>query len=354
MLSRTRTTETLTVNALKQTNAEAKKNRIRRREIRCRGRSNGGQKSSLVCDCTTSGYECWSNDNNHRIRRREIGRRGHSSGGQKSSLGADCTTSGYECWSNDNNRAVIREVVRDMLYVCERKFMWNSIDVGARSAIVKYADDNGENLLFVHSPIELDERTKSEMDKLGTVKHIVSPNYEHVKYAQKWKEAYPNATLWGAPGLKEKKRGKIAYDRDLEIDREAFVEDLQRYGFEFVFFDCESVNNEPFFNECVFVHTRSKSMFVTDVYWNYPEKADEIAMFGWKEKGWKFVMDVLYLPIYKLVLCQGEEKKRRLRKCVEATEALNFDKIVPCHGLIEYESEGVDVKNVLRKHLLLK
>ena len=47
-------------------------------------------------------------------------------------------------------------------------------------AVVKLK--NGE--LWVHSPIDLDEETKKEIDALGEVKHIVSPNYEHLKYAK--------------------------------------------------------------------------------------------------------------------------------------------------------------------------
>ena len=29
------------------------------------------------------------------------------------------------------------------------------------------------------------------------MKHVVSPNYEHVKWAAQWKEAFPEATLYG-------------------------------------------------------------------------------------------------------------------------------------------------------------
>ena len=32
----------------------------------------------------------------------------------------------------------------------------------------------------------------------------MSPNFEHVKWARQWKEAFPDATLWGSPGMIEK------------------------------------------------------------------------------------------------------------------------------------------------------
>jgi len=254
------------------------------------------------------------------------------------------------CWSNhpqteDGENIIVKELVKNKLYACERQFLWNTIDVGGRMAVVKL--QNGE--LWVHSPIDLDEETKKEIEKLGEVKHIVSPNYEHLKYAKMWKRAYPNATLWGCPGLKEKKRGEIPYDKDLGDVKEEWKDEWLN-EFEMVHWDCESLFSKPFFNEVSFAHKESKCLMVTDVYWNYPdgEGMDE-KLYTFKEKGWKFLMDVIYLPIYKNVLCFGEEKKKKLRARVEDVERLDFDTIVPCHGTIVKDG---DVKNTLRKHLL--
>ena len=253
----------------------------------------------------------------------------------------------FACWSNhpQDGENIVKEVVKNKLYVCERQFLWNTIDVGGRMAVVKL--QNGE--LWVHSPIDLDEETKKEIEKLGEVKHIVSPNYEHLKYAKMWKRAYPNATLWGCPGLKEKKRGEIPYDKDLGDVKEEWKDEWLN-EFEMVHWDCESLFSKPFFNEVSFAHKESKCLMVTDVYWNYPdgEGMDE-KLYTFKEKGWKFLMDVIYLPIYKNVLCFGEEKKKKLRARVEDVERLDFNTIVPCHGTIVKDG---DVKNTLRKHLL--
>ena len=42
-------------------------------------------------------------------------------------------------------------------------------------------------------------------------------------------------------------------------------------------------------------------------------------------------MDVIYLPIYKNVLCFGEEKQKRLQKESLDVERLDFDTIA-CHA----------------------
>lgn len=66
--------------------------------------------------------------------------------------------------------------------------------------IIELDDGN----LWVHSPVHLDEKTKNALKKLGNVKYIVSPNYEHLKYARQWNDEYPEAFMWGCPGLSQR------------------------------------------------------------------------------------------------------------------------------------------------------
>ena len=44
--------------------------------------------------------------------------------------------------------------------------------------------------LLVHSPVELDDALAEALARLGPVRHIVSPNYEHVKYAAQARPSY--------------------------------------------------------------------------------------------------------------------------------------------------------------------
>lgn len=56
--------------------------------------------------------------------------------------------------------------------------------------------------------MELTATLKQQLDAIGPVRHIVSPNYEHTKFARQWKDAYPEATLYGCPGLPTKSPDK--------------------------------------------------------------------------------------------------------------------------------------------------
>ena len=57
--------------------------------------------------------------------------------------------------------------------------MWFGIDVNGRGAVVRLSDGS----LWVHSPVNLDPELKAAVDALGAVKHIVTPNFEHNKFA---------------------------------------------------------------------------------------------------------------------------------------------------------------------------
>ena len=62
-----------------------------------------------------------------------------------------------------------------------------------RSVIVRLADGR----LWVWSPVKLDAELRSEVDLLGEVAHLVSPNKLHRLYLAEWKAAYRQAKLWG-------------------------------------------------------------------------------------------------------------------------------------------------------------
>jgi len=55
--------------------------------------------------------------------------------------------------------------------------------------------------LWVHSPVMLDGPLIQTLEQLGTVRHVVSPNYEHVKFANQWANQYPLANMWACPGM---------------------------------------------------------------------------------------------------------------------------------------------------------
>src|SRR3569623_96789 len=49
--------------------------------------------------------------------------------------------------------------------------------------------------LWIWSPVELTESLRAQVNGLGPVRHLVSPNKLHHLYLHDWKAAYPDAQL---------------------------------------------------------------------------------------------------------------------------------------------------------------
>ena len=101
---------------------------------------------------------------------------------------------------------VLMEITKDV-FAADRPFIWNGIDVGtiveycsctlqagpACSVPDTYTQNTGGRMavlrlsggdLLVHSPVALTSDLQAALGELGEVKYVVTPNTEHVKFAQ--------------------------------------------------------------------------------------------------------------------------------------------------------------------------
>ena len=77
-------------------------------------------------------------------------------------------------------------------------------------AVIRLSDAS----LFVWSPIALSSQLRQDVEALGTVRYLVSPNRLHHRFLGQWKAAYPDARLYASPGLRSK-RPDLAFDAEL-------------------------------------------------------------------------------------------------------------------------------------------
>lgn len=111
--------------------------------------------------------------------------------------------------------------------------------------------------LLLHSPIPIDDALAEQLDAAGEVSHIVAPNLVHHLFAQAAKDRFPRATLWAAPGLKEKVG--LAADHVLGTEfPDAAIETLP-------------VPTRPNLNETVLLHHTSRSLVVCDLVFHIQE-----------------------------------------------------------------------------------
>ena len=120
-----------------------------------------------------------------------------------------------------------------------------------RMAVIRLT--NGD--LFVWSPVALCARLAAEMAMLGEVRHLVAPNSLHHRFLAEWRMAYPQARLYAAPGLRQK-REDLSFDDDLsETPSFQWAGDL----------DQVMVRGNLITTEVVFFHYRSGSVLFTDL-----------------------------------------------------------------------------------------
>lgn len=113
--------------------------------------------------------------------------------------------------------------------------------------------------LILHSPIEISPSLRTEMDGLGAVRHVVSPNKLHHLYIDSAMNAYPDAILHLPPGLTEK-RPDLAYGQALTNESAtAWAGELKQIV----------VRGSKRMEEVVFFHPVSRTLLVADLCENF-------------------------------------------------------------------------------------
>ncbi|WP_227820384.1 DUF4336 domain-containing protein [Ramlibacter tataouinensis] len=118
---------------------------------------------------------------------------------------------------------------------------------------------NGD--LFLHSPTRFDRRLADELDHLGRIRHLISPNQFHYAHIGEWLRAYPHAVAWASPGVRSRskaRRVEITFARDLDLD----PPDEWRNELDQTLFP------GGYFKEFIFFHRESASLIVTDAIIN--------------------------------------------------------------------------------------
>ena len=127
-------------------------------------------------------------------------------------------------------------------------------DIGTRMTVIRLADGS----LFLHSPVKLDGETKSALDAIGPVRAVVAPSRVHHFYVGDYGAAYPQATLYAAPGL-EQKRADVHFGAVLDDEPPpAWAGQIDQHVF----------RGTPIMNEVVFFHAPTRTLLLTDLAFN--------------------------------------------------------------------------------------
>ena len=169
--------------------------------------------------------------------------------------------------------------------------------------------------LWLHSPIPIDESLQGELNKLGSIEHIVAPSCFHHMFAKDAKDLFPNTVLWASPGL-PKKRKDVEFDAVLTEKEAQWDETI----------GSEYIQGMPWINETVFLHKPSKTLICSDFVFNINEEESLFMKLLWKFGG-----------VYKK-FGQSREWRWMIRNVFDNVDSVNrilkweFERIVMAHG----------------------
>lgn len=134
---------------------------------------------------------------------------------------------------------------------------WFGMPYTTRTTVVRLSGDR----LWIHSPGAITESLKRELDSLGDVGYLISPNKIHHLYLSDWQSLYPDALLFASPGLADK-RQDITFDQQLsDYPDSEWAAEIDQLIF----------RGSPIMEEVVFFHRQSKTLILTDLIENFPE-----------------------------------------------------------------------------------
>jgi hypothetical protein len=171
--------------------------------------------------------------------------------------------------------------------------------------------------LLLYSPVWLTPHVASDLERLGDVAYVLSPNKIHNQTLQAYAEAYPEAEIHAPPGLAER-------CPDLRITATLGGEAPRAWR------DCLDqtlTSGNVFFCEAVLLHRASRTLLVGDLVENFDEST----------------ASVLGLAVARLFGVGGHpvaspefrfytHDSKAAQGSFERIAAWDFDRIFLCHG----------------------
>jgi hypothetical protein len=199
-------------------------------------------------------------------------------------------------------------------------------------AVVRLSDSR----LLLYSPVTLDAVTRRDLDRLGEVAFIVSPNKIHHVSMGEYIDAYPDAKAFASPGLPAR-RPDLSFDGVLgDRPEPAWAADL----------DQAAVRGNTFFSEIVFLHRASGTLLVADLVENFDRQTASplgralARLFGVGSKP-------VASPEHRFYTSDAEAAAASL----ERIRSWDFERVVLSHGA-PIESDGRAVIDAVGAHLL--
>jgi Domain of unknown function (DUF4336) len=137
------------------------------------------------------------------------------------------------------------------LWHTQHSFVVSGIRASSRMTVVRLHDGR----LWLHSPVPITDVLKAELMALGEVAYVVAPSKAHHLFVADCMAAFPQAKLFGAPGLLVKRPDLQGMVELQTVAEPAWQDDLEQLFFAGL----------PLVNETVWFHKPSRTLIITDL-----------------------------------------------------------------------------------------
>jgi hypothetical protein len=148
---------------------------------------------------------------------------------------------------------ILEQVGEDIWVVDGPEILFLGLTLGTRMTVVRLGEE-----LWVHSPVSITNEMEAEIERLGKVRYIVAPNRYHHIFLPEWRSKFPEAGIFAAPGLTEK-RPDIAFDGELTNTGQYNWSGTLPHAI---------FGPSRLFDEVIFFHTPSRTLILTDLIVN--------------------------------------------------------------------------------------
>ncbi len=195
--------------------------------------------------------------------------------------------------------------IDDDIWVVERPFKLFGAEFGNRMTVIRMADGK----LLLHSPVILDPQLRAEVEALGQVAYLLTPNAFHGLHVGQWSATFPHAQIFEA--------------RD-DRTSSSFLPALE----------LKSVKGMSKLNEVVCYHPASRTLILTDLCFNIGEGVSAWTQFF-------FSLNGAYNRFGPSRMMRGMiDDQQRLRESITDILSWPFERVIVSHGeVIEHNGQ---------------
>lgn len=210
--------------------------------------------------------------------------------------------------------ARLRQLDRDLL-VLDHPLRVGGLELGTRTSLVR---TQGGGLL-VHSPGPLAEGVQAEIEKLGPVRALVAPNCLHHMFLVENAAAFPDARVFGPPGVAAK-QPRVRFEAPLgDTAPEAFAGELETHR----------VRGASSLQEIACFHPRSRTLLLTDLAFHVRRSSHLVTRLFMRANGAYGRFGPTRIFRYRVL-----DDRAALRESLERILAWDFERVVVAHGCV--------------------